>query len=291
MGLLSVMYTALSGMNAATTIVDVSADNLANAETPGFKAATVQFGTLTPETLSFGSPVVTGNAGTNPMQIGQGVQVSGITRDFSQGSIVTSDQLPLLALDGEGLFILQGPGGQRLYTRDGHFSLNSNGELVTAQGDKVLGFMADAQGNIDTSQLVPIKVHIGSLAAGAGGTLASLQSYSVGRDGTITGHYSDGVPRTLGQLRIARFNNQAGLAARAGNKFEATSASGLPIESNPGESGTGQTLQGATELSNVDIGHELIELTLAGNLFQANWQVFQTANNLLGELFFPYRWQ
>ena len=57
---LAVVYTALSGMNAATTMVDVSADNLANAETPGFKAGTVQFGTLTPETLSFGSPVVAG---------------------------------------------------------------------------------------------------------------------------------------------------------------------------------------------------------------------------------------
>src|SRR4051812_34088106 len=100
MGLSSVMYTALSGMNAATTLVDVSADNLANAQTPGFKAGTVQFGTLTPETLSFGSPVVAGSAGSNPIQVGQGVMVSGITRDFSQGSIATSDQPGLLALDG-----------------------------------------------------------------------------------------------------------------------------------------------------------------------------------------------
>jgi flagellar hook protein FlgE len=291
MGLSSVMNTALSGMNAAMTMVDVSADNLTNADTPGFKGTSVQFGTLTPQTLSLGAPIVTGNAGADPMQVGQGVMVAGITRDFSQGSIATSDQLPLLALDGEGLFILQGHGGQRLYTRDGNFSLNSNGELVTAQGDKVLGFMADAQGNIDSSQLAPITIRIGSLAQGVGGTLANLQSYSVSTDGTITGHYSDGVPRALGQLRIARFANQAGLAATAGNTFEATSASGLPIESNPGENGAGQTIQGATELSNVDIGHELIELTLAGNMFQANWQVFQTANNLLGELFFPYRWQ
>ena len=61
-------------------------------------ALDVQFGTLTPQTLSFGSPVVTGNAGANPIQVGQGVTVAGVTRDFSQGSIATSDQLPLLAL-------------------------------------------------------------------------------------------------------------------------------------------------------------------------------------------------
>jgi flagellar hook protein FlgE len=118
-----------------------------------------------------------------------------------------------------------------------------------------------------------------------------LRSYSVSRDGRVVGHYSDGVNRTLGQLRLARFANPAGLAARAGTKFASTPASGLPIESDPGEATTAEIVSGGTELSNVDIGHQLIELTLGGNMFQANLAVFHTAENLLSELFFPWRMQ
>jgi len=90
-------------------------------------------------------------------------------------------------------------------------------------------------------------------------------------------------------LRLARFANQNGLAALGGNKFASTAASGLPLEWDPGEGGAAEVISGAKELSNVDIGHELIELTLAGNLFQANLAVFHTADTLLGEMFFPWR--
>src|SRR4029079_10756921 len=115
------------------------------------------------------------------------------------------------------------------------------------------------------------------------------RSFSFGRDGGLVGHYSDGVGRTIGQLRIARFNNPGGLAARGGNKYQSTPASGLPIESDPGASGAAAVIGGASELSNVDLGHELFELTIAGNLFDANLAVLHTADTLLGELFFPYR--
>src|SRR5207253_10169285 len=130
MGLSTVMQTALSGMSAATTIVEVTANNLANYETSGFKASTVRLATLTPPTISSA-----GNLGSNPIQLGSGVHVVGIDRDDSQGPIRITDQPPLLALDGEGLFILQANNGGRVYTRDGNFHLNADGELVTAEGD------------------------------------------------------------------------------------------------------------------------------------------------------------
>jgi flagellar hook protein FlgE len=289
MGLLTVMNTALSGMSAATTLIDVAADNLANLETPGFKAGTVHFATLPTLTQSPGSPAVGRSAGANPIQIGTGVQVSATDRDFSQGPIAIGNQPALLALEGDGFFILRRGDGMRRYTRDGQFRLSADGELVTADGDRVLGFGIDAEGNVDRSQLTPLTIHFGSSVAGAGGSPAILQSYSIGRDGRIVGRYGDGINRTLGQLRVARFANPSGLLARAGNKFEATSASGVPTESDPGSTGAGEIISGATELSNVDLGHELIELTLAGNMFQANLAVFHTADTLLGELFFPWR--
>jgi len=194
-----------------------------------------------------------------------------------------------LALDGEGLFILQGPGGERLYTRSGQFHLDSEGNLVTAEDDRLLGFGVDGSGALDRTQLRPLSVRIGSAAPSQGGGVAILRSFSVSRTGGLVGRYSDGSSRTLGQLRLARFANPAGLAARASNKFASTPASGPPMESDPGESGAGEIIEGASELSNVDIGHELIELTLAGNMFQANLAVWNTANTLLGELFFPWR--
>jgi flagellar hook protein FlgE len=289
MGLSTVMQTALSGLNAATTIIDVTADNLANLETRGFKAGTVQFSTLSPLTISLGSAATGASAGANPIQIGRGVQIASTDRDFSQGPIAAGEQPSQLALEGDGLFILQGADGGRRYTRSGQFSLNSAGELVTADGDRVLGFGMDDQGNIDRTRLTPITIHLGSTAPTANGGVSILRGYSVGRGGRVLGYYTDGISRPLGHLRLARFANPSGLAGRAGNKFESTAASGLPIEFDPGEAGAAEIVGGASELSNVDLGHELIELTLAGNLFRANLAVFHTADTLLGELFFPYR--
>jgi flagellar hook protein FlgE len=281
MGLSAVMHTALSGLGAATTQIEVAADNLANVQTRGFKAARVRFGTLSPQTLTL--------AGGNPLQIGRGVRVIAIDRDQSQGPIVVADDPPLLALEGEGLFILEGPAKERYFARDGQFRLNAAGELTTAAGDRVLGFGIDSEGQIDRGQLSPLRIRIGSTVAGAGGTPVTLRSYSISRNGKIVGQYSDGVNRTLGQVRLARFANPQGLAARPGNRLQGTAASGLPQEFDPGEAGTAETVSGASELSNVDISRELIELTLAGNLFQANLAVLATADSLLGELFFPWR--
>jgi len=259
MGLSAFMPVRAVCMTVATTIVEVSANNIANYQTPGFKASDVHLATLAPR--------------------GSGVQVAGYDVDFSQGPIRTGDELPLLALEGEGFFILEGNDGERLFTRDGRFHLNAAGELVTFDGTRVLGFGVDAQGQVDRSQLRPLTIQLGG----------NLRSYSIGSSGRIVGHYSDGTNRTLGQLRLARFANPHGLEARAGNKFATTPAAGSSIEADPGDSGTAGIISGATELSNVDIGSELVELTLAGNMFQANLAVFHTADNMLTALFFPWR--
>lgn len=283
MGLSAVMQTALTGLNAATTSLEITANNLANSETPGFKASSVRFGTLTPQTTSLGG----WNA--NPVQFGTGVQVIGIDQDFSQGPIQIDDSLPLLALQGEGLFILHSNDGVRLFTRDGQFHLDAESHLVTAEGDQLLGFGIDAAGQIDRRQLVPLTIRLGSLAAGENGAAATLRSYSISRNGRILGRYSDGTSRTLGQLRLARFVNPAGLHARSGNQFASTPASGFPQVVDPGENGAASLVSGATEHSNVNIGRELIELTLAGSLFDCNLAVLQTADQMLGALFFPWR--
>src|SRR5688572_6123146 len=113
MSLSTVMQTAASGMSAATSMAHVAANNLANLQTPGYKQSRIQFGTQSPQTVSAGSPPDDTSAGVNPLQLGSGVITTGIDVDWSQGPIVQGDQPPLLALEGEGLFMLEGRGGER----------------------------------------------------------------------------------------------------------------------------------------------------------------------------------
>lgn len=294
MSLGTVMQTALSGMSAATSLLQVTASNVANSQTLAFKQSSVQFAAQSPQTLSLGSPPNGASAGSNPIQLGSGVITAGIDLDWSQGPLQQTDQPPLLALEGEGLFILEGQGGERVYARDGHFSLNADGELVADSGQRLLGYGVDADDQLQTGDLSPLVIRLGSHAAGAGGQAAgaggqpaTLRGYSISNSGRITGRYSDGRTRLLGQIRTARFSNPHGLAQRAGNQFQATLASGMPVESNPGEAGAGQIVSGASEMSNVNLGRQLIDLTLAGNLFRANAAVFQTADALHSEMF-PY---
>ena len=289
MGLGTVMQTAASGMSAAIATVQVTANNIANLQTPGFKASRVSLATRTPQTISLGLPLGAGNAGMNPVQFGSGVMVVGANVDWSQGQIVVDDQPALLPLQGEGLFILENHRGERVYTRNGRFTLNAKDELVTEGGERLLGYGVDAEGELQTSNLAPLTIRLGSQVIGPGGGTATLKSFAIHKNGKITGYYSDGRSRLLGQIRVARFHNPLGLSQQAGSVFVATPAAGLPVESDPGDAGTGEIVSGAIEQSNVDLGKELIELTLAGNLFQANLAVFQTANVLLSEMFFPWR--
>ena len=271
MSLSSVTSTALSGLSAAATQLDLVANNIANLQTPGFRAAHVEL------------------ASASPQPMPGGVTVAGVSVDPVQGSITVSNQPALLALEGEGLFILQSPAGERLYTRDGHFQLAASGQLVDQHGYDVLGFAADASGAVDASGLAPLALNLGSRAPGIGGQGATLRSYTIQRDGRIVGHYTNGVHRTLARLRLARFPNPSGLVQRGGNLLRPSPASGLPHESNPAENGAAAIAAGAGELSNVELGHELVELTLAANMFRANLHALETADSLLDEMFFPWR--
>ncbi len=284
MGLSSVLRIGLSGMSAAESVLRVVADNLANTQTNGFKQSSVRFSPQQPQTRSLGSAPTAGGGGTNPTQLGSGVQTSGVTRDFSQGTIaVTSNSLDL-ALQGHGFLIIEGQNGEQLFTRDGSLQLGGASELVTASGDRVLGFGVDENFELVDTELVPLKIRIGSSAASADGTAAVLTSFQVDNDGTIQGSFTDGVTRTLGQIRVARFANPGGLENVGGNRYAAGVNSGLPVESSPGDGGAASIASGAVELSNTDVGENLIALILAENQFRASRLVFETGEELLDVL-------
>jgi len=162
MGLASALSTALTGMTAAETQIDVTGNNLANAQTVGFKASEARFATQFLQTQSLGSKPTESNGGTNPRQTGLGTKVAEITPNFTQGTIEVSNSPSDLAIQGDGFFIVEGGAGETLYTRNGIFKTNSQNELVTITGQRVLGFGIDEGFQIQRTELVPLTIPLGA---------------------------------------------------------------------------------------------------------------------------------
>ncbi len=161
MGLTSALTTALTGMTASESTIDVVGNNLANSNTVAFKQSSVSFATQFLQTRSLGSAPTTDSGGSNPRQIGLGVLVASIAQDFSQGTIEVSSTDTDMAIQGEGFYIVQGSSGETLYTRNGEFSTNALNELVTLTGNRVMGYGVDTNYAIDTTKLVPISIPLG----------------------------------------------------------------------------------------------------------------------------------
>jgi flagellar hook protein FlgE len=165
MGLQTTMTTSLTGLRAAETTIDVTGNNVANANTVGFKQSSVSFATQFLQTQSIGSGPTDSRGGTNPRQVGLGVKVAEITPDFTQGTVEISSNPLDLAIQGDGFFIVQGPQGEQFYTRNGQFKTNADNQIVTITGHRVLGFSADLSTfTLNTGSLSPLTIPLGSAA-------------------------------------------------------------------------------------------------------------------------------
>ena len=140
MGILSSMYTGVSGIQANGEALGVISDNIANANTVGFKTSRAEFADVVAKSLK---GVLGGH------QIGRGTKLNGVTQIFSQGSVTQTDKATDLALSGDGFFVVDTPEG-RSYTRNGAFNFNKDGELVNVDGNTIKGFRADENGKVGT---------------------------------------------------------------------------------------------------------------------------------------------
>ncbi len=175
MGLASALSTALTGLDAAQSTIGVSGNNISNANTIGFKQSSVSFANQFLQTQSLGSSPSASNGGTDPSQTGLGVEVQATTLDFSAGTIENTSNPNDLAIQGDGFFIVQGGDGQQFYTRDGEFKTNSQSQLVDASGNLVLGQAVNSSFQIQSSQLSPITLPLGSAATAQATTDATLE--------------------------------------------------------------------------------------------------------------------
>jgi flagellar hook protein FlgE len=162
MGLASALSTALTGLTGAETSIDVVGNNLANSSTVGYKESSVSFATQFSQTYGTGSSPTTTSGGTNPMQVGLGTMVSAITANFAQGTVSYTSTNTDMAIQGNGFFIIQESDGSYAYTRDGEFTLNAQNQLVTASGNRVLGYTVDKDFIIQTTSLDPITIPLGT---------------------------------------------------------------------------------------------------------------------------------
>jgi flagellar basal-body rod protein FlgG len=259
---INALQAASSALSALNTSLDVTANNLANMNTFGFKSSRANF-----QDLLYVDRAQPGTTNANQderpigLQTGLGVRVSGTHLDFTQGAPQYTGRALDVMIDGEGFFEVAvedslGPGGLA-YTRAGNLSLNSEGELV----------LANDQGR----RLQPV-VRIPAEATGI----------TIGSDGRVFATLEgETEPQQLTQLTLSTFINPAGLKQVGENLFVETAASGPPNSGNASEDGRGSIKQNFLESSNVDPTRELIELIRTQRAFEMNSQSIRSADEAL----------
>ncbi len=290
------MFSAIGGLKSHQTMMDVVANNIANVNTIGYKAERTTFAAMLSQNVRGASaPTAGGAGGVNPLQIGLGVGVSGVQTMLTQGSGQATGQWSDLRLDGDGYFMVASARPTTTptdvaFTRAGNFTLDQNGDLVTASGQYVLGNPATpgSPPTYDDANLGPINIP------------NDAQGVSVGNDGVVSYVDSAGAQQVAGRVAVAKFPNPGGLARIGDNLYTATPNSGTydsttPNNTSPpttgvaswgapGQGGRGAVIAGQVEMSNVDLAQEFTSMITAQRGFQANSKVITTSDEMLNDL-------
>jgi flagellar basal-body rod protein FlgG len=243
-------------MNAQQMNVDNIANNLANANTNGYKMRRAQFQDLLYQTVvQPGSAAGQQTVVPSGLQLGLGTKSSSNEIIFTQGNFSETDNPLDLVIQGNGFFQVLRPTGDLAYTRDGSFQLNATGSIVNSSGDL-----------LQPQITIP----------------ANAQSVTIAPDGTVS-YLQPGqtTAQKAGQIQIVGFQNPAGLNSLGQNLYQPTDASGTPTVGNPGGAeGFGTLLQGYAEQSNVSIVQEFINLIIAQRAYEANSKVVKAADEM-----------
>lgn len=250
------LFSAASGMEAQQTNVDNIAHNLANANTVGYKMRRAQFQDLLYQTMvqpgaAAGSQTVVPSG----LQLGLGTRVSANEISFAQGSFSSTGNPLDLVIQGRGFFQIRRPDGEIAYSRAGQFQTDSDGNLVTGDGDA-----------LEPQITVP----------------PEAQSITIGSDGTVSYTLPGQTAAQLGgQIQLANFTNPAGLNSIGKNLYAPTDASGEPTLGTPGgQEGLGALLQGYVEQSNVSVVEAFVDLIVSQRAYEANSKVVKAADEM-----------
>lgn len=253
------LWISKTGLDAQQTSMDVITNNLANVSTNGFKRSRPVFEDLLYQTLR--QPGASSSQTTvipSGLTLGTGVRVVGTEHIFNQGNLLKTDNPLDLAIQGNGFFQVEMPDGTLSYTRDGSFTKDANGQIVTASGYPL-------------SPAITIP--------------ASAISLTITRDGIVS-YTQQGVttPTQIGTIQLAGFINNGGLQSVGENLFVETASSGTPTPNTPGTNGTGLLNQGYVETSNVNVAEELVNMIVAQRGYEMNSKAITTSDAMLARL-------
>jgi flagellar hook protein FlgE len=278
--MLTSLSSAVTGLDAFQQDMDVIGNNIANVDTTGFKAASVDFADAFYQTFRGPGPSNATTSGSSSIQVGTGVGVAGINNNWNQGALnntgVTSD----LGISGNGFFIVRDTINNAQYaTRAGAFTLDANGYLVTDTGERVQGY-SDA----GLTTLGDIKIDTTGMPA-TSNPAAAVQSYGIDVLGRITVNLSDGTSFVRGQILLQNFQDPNELISEGNNLYSNMAAAGpLAALTTPGSAGLGNIQSGALESSNVDLAGEMSNLIIAQRGFEANSKIITTSDEVLQTL-------
>jgi flagellar hook protein FlgE len=283
------MFSAISGLKVNQTMLDVTANDLANVNTVAYKSARTTFQDSLAQLQRGAAGASAGSGGSNALQVGLGVQLGSVDNLMTNGAAQTTGNPLDVYIQGSG-WLRVGAGTPPAvpttfeYTRAGNLTLNATGDLITQDGHYLIGKAAVA-------------------TAGPGGTTyapGTTDSYinvppgstdvTVGQDGAVsyidqaTASPTFGQRVTAGYLALGKFTNEGGLEREGGSLWLQSAASGPAQIGTPNTRGYGQTIAGMLEMSNVDLATQFTTMITAERGFQANSRVISTADEMLQDL-------
>jgi len=263
------MDSGASGLEQFQQDLNVIGNNIANVDTVGYKSNSMNFADNFSQAL--------GSTSVGTTQIGTGVRTADTETDFTTGSIAGTGVATNLAINGNGFFLVQDPASSAQYlTRDGDFTVNSSGNLITSTGMQVMGF----SGGSTTPSALNIYGSTGTPTDTSG-----VSGYKFGTDGTLTVSYADGTTSSAGQVALQNCTDPQELVNAGDNLYSNLSAAGaLTAAVAPGASGTGSLEVASLEESNVDLSAQLTDLITAQRAYEANAKVVTTSDQVLQDL-------
>ena len=252
----SSLWVAKTGLDAQQTRMDVISNNLANANTTGYKSARASFQDLVYQNLRQpGGQTTEQTQAPSGLMLGTGVRVVGSEKLFTQGNIEQTGNSLDVAVQGRGFLQVTMPDGTLAYTRDGSLHMDQNGQIVTANGFA-----------LDPALSVP----------------ANAQSITIGSDGTVSVSLpGQAATQQIGTVQLADFINPAGLQPNGDNLYLETASSGSPQIGQPGLNGLGTLEQGALESSNVNVVEQMVNMIETQRTYEMNSKAVSAADSML----------
>ena len=285
------MYSAISGLKVNQTMLDVTANDLSNVNTVGYKSARTTFQDSLSQLVRGAAAPGQGTGGSNALQVGLGVQLGSVDNLMQGGAPMTTGSPLDVYIQGEGWFrVANGtppavPTADFRWTRAGNFTRNSEGFLITTTGQYVIGRGAtatpDGRGGFTYAPNATdsyIRIPPGSTDP------------AIGQDGSVSYVDNDPASPTNGQrvvagyIALGRFANEAGLQRVGGSMWMESASSGPATVDTAGVNGNGDTIGGLLEMSNVDLANQFTTMITAQRGFQANSRVISTSDEMLQDL-------